>query len=73
MKMQVVPFKIRFKPCLIALDNGIDCDVNSNASNRTIDVGRGEAFKSKTKIAHFVTLINTSDLNFYCASFCDRS
>lgn len=37
-KMQVVPLKIRFKSCRIALDNEIDYDVKGSGS-RTIDVG----------------------------------
>ena len=37
-KMQVVPLKIPFKSCRIALDNEIDYDVKGSGS-RTIDVG----------------------------------
>ena len=37
-KMQVVPLKIRFKSCRIALDNEIDYDVKGSG-RRTIDVG----------------------------------
>ena len=60
-KMQVVPLKIPFKSCRIALDNEIDYDVKGSGS-RTIDFRRlgwnldtTEALKSKTEVAHFVT------------------